>query len=116
MAKDLQVSVLLDYYGVMLTQKQHTLVELYYNQDFSLSEIAEIESITRQGASDGIKRAESYLRELEEKLGMIKRDTHTVDCVKKIITAAEKIKLGTDAFKYAADIVKTAKKIEFQLR
>ena len=112
MAKDLQVSVLLDYYGALLSEKQQTLVELYYNQDFSLSEIAESEGITRQGASDGIKRAESYLRELEEKLGVVSHAEKTAGYVKEIITAADEIKPDEKA----DFIKKTAKKLEFWQR
>ena len=63
MPKDLHVSVLLDYYGAMLTEKQREVVDLYYNEDLSLAEIAEIAGITRQGVRDSIKRGEMTLRE-----------------------------------------------------
>ena len=49
MAKNLEVSFLLDFYGEMLTQKQHDFLVYYYDEDLSLSEIAENEGITRQG-------------------------------------------------------------------
>lgn len=49
MAKNLEISLLFDFYGDMLTEKQRDVVELYYNDDLSLSEIAENEGITRQG-------------------------------------------------------------------
>ena len=65
MAKDLFVSALLDVYGSFLSEKQRVPAMLYYNEDLSLSEIAENEGITRQGVSDLIKRAEIQLRELE---------------------------------------------------
>lgn len=68
--KNLQVSTLLDYYGEMLTEKQRDLTELYYNEDLSLGEIAELEHISRQGVRDSIKRGEAYLFELEEKLSV----------------------------------------------
>lgn len=73
MAKNLEICVLFDFYGEMLTDKQRDLVDLYYNQDLSLGEIAEIENITRQGVRDSIKRGEAYLLELEEKLGLLAR-------------------------------------------
>lgn len=73
MAKDLQVAVLLDYYGDLLTEKQRDFISLYYDEDLSLSEIAENEGITRQGVRDSIKRAEALLFEMEEKLGVAKR-------------------------------------------
>lgn len=73
MAKDLRISLLLDFYGEMLTEKQRDVVELYYNEDLSLAEIAAHSKITRQGVRDSIKRAEATLLELEDRLGLAKR-------------------------------------------
>jgi hypothetical protein len=69
--KDLKWSLYLDVYGGMLTEKQRRLFDLYYNEDCSLAEIAELLAITRQGALDGIKRAQEKLLGLEEKLGLV---------------------------------------------
>lgn len=66
MSKNLAISDLLDQYGAMLTDKQRDVIELYYNQDLSLAEIAEHEQITRQGVRDNIKRGEAFLLEMEE--------------------------------------------------
>ena len=65
MSKNLAIADLLDLYGDMLTEKQKDVMELYYDQDLSLAEIAEHEEITRQGVRDSIKRGEAYLLELE---------------------------------------------------
>ena len=73
MSKNLEISVLLDYYGGMLTDKQRDVIDLYYNQDLSLAEIAEHEKISRQGVRDNIKRGEAYLTELEENLHLAKQ-------------------------------------------
>lgn len=73
MAKNLEVSLLLDFYGDMLTEKQRDVVELYYNEDLSLAEIAAHSLITRQGVRDSIKRAEGILFDLEARLGLAKR-------------------------------------------
>lgn len=63
MAKNLEVSFLLDFYGEMLTQKQHDFLVYYYDEDLSLSEIAENEGITRQGVRDATSgRRTSCLR------------------------------------------------------
>ena len=59
MEKNLNVSILLDFYGAMLTEKQREAVEYYYNDDLSLSEIADNQGISRQGVRDAIKRAEA---------------------------------------------------------
>ncbi len=73
MIKNLYISALLDVYGNFLNDKAKALTECYYNEDLSLSEIAENEGITRQGVRDQIKRAESQLLELEEKCGYCKK-------------------------------------------
>ena len=62
-AKNLEISLLLDFYGEMLTQKQRSFLMYYYDEDLSLSEIAENEGITRQGVRDAVKRAEAQLIE-----------------------------------------------------
>ncbi len=72
-AKNLEISFLLDFYGSMLTDKQREVVEYYYNDDLSLAEIAANEGITRQGVRDSIKRAEGQLLDMEERLGLAKR-------------------------------------------
>ena len=72
--KDLTISILLDAYGALLTERQRELVDLYYNEDLSLSEISENTGITRQGVRDGIKKSETFLRECEEKLGVCEKN------------------------------------------
>ena len=72
-AKTLQMTMLFDFFGNLLTDKQQEYYDLYYNNDLSLSEIAENEGISRQGVRDIIVRAEATLRETEVKTGIIKR-------------------------------------------
>lgn len=73
MPKNLELAYLIDFYGDMLTEKQREVMEQYYNDDLSLSEIAENFGITRQGVRDSIKRGEGILLDLEEKVGFAKR-------------------------------------------
>ena len=73
MEKNLNVSILLDFYGAMLTEKQREAVEYYYNDDLSLSEIADNQGISRQGVRDVIVRAEAIMTDLEDKTGLMKR-------------------------------------------
>lgn len=73
MPKNLDISLLLDFYGDMLTPKQREAAELYHNEDLSLAEIAQHLGITRQGVRDSIKRAEFQLSDYEEKLGLHSR-------------------------------------------
>lgn len=70
-------SMLLDFYGDLLTDKQRECFSLYYNEDLSLSEIAEQRGISRQGVWDNIRHAESAMREVEKKTGLIARFEHT---------------------------------------
>ena len=70
-------SMLLDFYGDLLTDKQRECFSLYYNEDLSLSEIAEQRGISRQGVWDNIRHAEAALREIEEKTGLIARFEQT---------------------------------------
>ena len=67
------MTLLFDYYGELLTEKQKTYFDLYYNQDFSLAEIAEEEGISRQGVHDALTRTEAALRNFEAKTGMVAR-------------------------------------------
>lgn len=68
MSKNLYFSVLLDFYGSLLSERQQNIMNLYYNEDFSLAEISEEVGITRQGVRDAIKKAEKILYETEDKL------------------------------------------------
>ena len=70
MAKDLNVTILLDVYGQLLTEKQRNM---YYNEDLSLSEIADVIDISRQGVRESIKQGEKHLTNYEEKLGIVER-------------------------------------------
>ena len=71
MAKNMDVPLLYDFYGDMLTDKQRDMIEQYYDQDLSLSEIAENAGISRQGVRDSVKRAEMQLIEMEDRLGVV---------------------------------------------
>ena len=69
--KKMEVSMLYDYYQELLTKTQQNIIELYFNHDLSLSEIAEEVGISRQAVYDHIKRTEKLLFEYEEKLGLL---------------------------------------------
>ena len=71
--KTYQMTMLFDFFGDLLTAKQREYFDLYYNQDLSLSEIAENVGITRQGVYDIIFRAENTLIEIENKTGIVRR-------------------------------------------
>ena len=71
--KNLKVSYLLDFYGNLFPQKQREILEMYYQEDMSLSEIASVTDITRQGVYDNIKRGEKEIISLEDKLKLMDR-------------------------------------------
>ncbi len=71
--KDLRISYLLDFYGDVLTERKKEVLDMYYNEDLSLAEIAEQIGISRQGVRDLIKKAEDELLFLENKLGLAKK-------------------------------------------
>lgn len=71
--KDMQVSLLLDFYGDTLSERRREVTGLYYNDDLSLAEIAEITGISRQGVRDAVRRSVDELHSLEDKLGLVKR-------------------------------------------
>ena len=70
-------SMLLDFYGELLTEKQRACYDLHVNEDLSLAEIAEQIGISRQGVWDNIRRAESTLTEIEHKTGLMRRFEET---------------------------------------
>ena len=73
MEKDLSVSLLLDAYGGLLTERQRDMMEQYYNEDLSLAEIADNCGVTRQGVRDAVRRTDKILRGYEQTLGMVAR-------------------------------------------
>ena len=69
----LDKSLLLDFYGELLTDKQRAYCDLHWNEDYSLGEIAQLGGLSRQGVWDILRRAEASLRDLEEKTGLVRR-------------------------------------------
>lgn len=85
MDKNIHVSMLLDIYGKLLTDKQYDVIDLYYNQNLSLSEIAEELGITRQGVRKSLVDAENKLFDFEEKLYFLKEKLERQELVEKLI-------------------------------
>lgn len=77
-------SLLYDFYGELLTDKQKDIVDMYYNNDFTLSEISEQIGISRQGVYDTLKRAENTLEDYEKKLGLVEKLLQQKSLLKKI--------------------------------
>jgi predicted DNA-binding protein YlxM (UPF0122 family) len=84
MDKITKLSLLLDFYGKLLTPKQYEIFDLHYNNDLSLSEISENLGITRQGVFDTLKRAENLLCEYENNLHLVNKFIKNNDKLKEV--------------------------------
>lgn len=87
------LSLLLDFYGVLLTDKQNEVLKLYYNEDLSLTEISEITKTSRQAVYDIIKRCHKQLIEYEVKMQLLKKNnelelnkTNIIQKINKLIS------------------------------
>ena len=85
MEKAIKISMLLDLYGKLLTEKQADTADLYYNQNLSLSEIAEELNITRQGVRKNLVNAEEKLFDIEEKLCFLKQKEEQAKVINEVI-------------------------------
>ena len=91
MDEKVEISILCEIYGKLLTEKQEEFIEDYYNNDLSLSEIAENNNITRQAVRDIIKKGEKKLFEYEEKLHFMKRTLNQEKRIEKVLSELTKI-------------------------
>ena len=96
MENNVKISILLEIYGKLLTEKQRELLENYYNNDLSLSEIAENNGITRQAVRDIIKKCEKKLFEYEEELNFMEKILSQEKVIKSIIKDLNDVKQNLD--------------------
>ena len=110
----LEMTLLFDYYGELLTQRQRDCLDMRYNQDMSLGEIAQELGVSRQGVYDNLSRAETLLRNMEEKTGFLRRDEKVRSTAQRIIRAAEALSASKDpeAGGLARQILAAAKELE----
>lgn len=101
----LHMTLLYDFYGELLTDKQREYFDLYHNEDLSLSEIADNVGITRQGVRDIIVRAENILSETEQKTGLVRRFEEIQTTLSKALslTASLKLQASSQAVTEMAD-------------
>ncbi len=84
MEKHFKIVYLLDIYGGLLTEKQQKILNYYYNEDYSLSEIAAEENVSRQAAFDLLKRTENILLDYDAKLNLFDKYIHNKSTLDKI--------------------------------
>lgn len=89
--KMVEIGILFDFYGKLLTDKQYEAVDLYYMNDLSLGEISEKIEVSRQGIFDILKRAEKNLYEYEKKLGLVNKFRMSYDGLRDIIMYSDEI-------------------------
>ena len=110
----LEMALLFDYYGGMLTDKQRDCFDMRYNQDLSLGEIAQDLGVSRQAVCDNLARTEALLRRMEENIGCVKRDSEYRRAIQEILSAAAVLDTSSDPavlaasqrIRAAADILK----------
>ena len=108
MIKHVRIGILLDIYGSLLTNRQLQILNTYYNEDMSLSEIAEEFDISRQGVLDNVKKGEKKLLEYEEKLHILENQENRKNKLDKVLnTLSENI-----TQKEIDTIIKTLKEID----
>ena len=92
----LEMTLLFDYYGDLLTERQRLCFDMRYNQDLSLSEIAAELNVSRQGVYDNLSRAEALLKNMEEKTGCVSRDLACRKAASRVCELAASLTSHTD--------------------
>ena len=116
-AKNLEISFLLDFYGDMLTERQREVMEQYYNDDLSLAEIADNFGITRQGVRDSIKRGEGIILDLEQKVGFAARYRAVQQGVAQLESLARSIRFAnSNSYSPNAEIERDTERMLEEIR
>ena len=108
---DVQMLLLFDYYGELLTERQRMCFDLKYNQDLSLAEIAQELGVSRQGVFDNITRAEAHMLKMEETTGCVRRMLQSRNAVEQVLAAVKALANHSDPA-----VRDTAKTIEAAVR
>ena len=110
----LEMTLLFDYYGDLLTERQRMCIDLRHNQDLSLAEIAQELNVSRQGVHDNLTRAEALLRNMEEKTECVRRDLESRKAFSQILRLASELEKMDDpcVSDLARQIVSVAKGME----
>ena len=108
--KNLELGYLLDFYGELLSERKRTVMDMYYNEDFSLAEIAEEIDISRQGVRDIIKKCEEELFFFEEKLGLARKLKNVSIRASELNALAKEIELPQEFKDKLAELIDTVEK------
>jgi len=108
-----EIGLLLDFYGQLLTQKQMEILDLHYNNDYSLGEIAEELGVSRQAVHDNIKRGKAILYEFEQKLGLLEKFTEQKRKAVEVLELLKGINIDKFDSSERESIVKIQEGVEF---
>ncbi len=110
----LEMTLLFDYYGDLLTERQRMCFDLRHNQDMSLAEIAEELQVSRQGVHDNLCRAEALMRNMEQKTGCVQRDLRHRKAIRSILDIGQQLLAYEDVqiSELGRQIILTAKGLE----
>ncbi|MBR3978404.1 MAG: HTH domain-containing protein [Oscillospiraceae bacterium] len=110
----LEMTLLFDYYGELLTERQRMCIDLRHNQDLSLAEIAQELNVSRQGVHDNLTRAEALLRNMEEKTECVRRDLASRKAIARILEIAKELETNKDTYvsDLAGQIIAVAEGVE----
>ena len=101
-----QIILLKDFYGPLLTARQQEVINLYYEQDWSLSEIASQYNITRHAEYDLVKRSERLLQEYEQRLHLVKRFQDTQAQIEEVYRLLNNADIDQDTIDRAVEILR----------
>ncbi len=111
-----EISLLLDFYGQLLTKRQYEILDLHFNNDYSLGEIAEQLNISRQGVYDNVKRGKAVLNGMEEKLGLVKKFTEQKARAEEILKILEDMDIKKLDNKSRENIIRVKDGIEYIIK
>ena len=107
--KNLEIAFLLDFYGDVLSERKRTVLDFYYNMDFSLAEVASEIGISRQGVRELIKKAEEELVFYEEKLGLAKRFRTAQRNAEQLLLLLDDAKIGGEIREAARELAESVR-------
>ena len=107
--KNLNIGYLLDFYGELLPERKHSVMDMYYNEDLSLAEIAAEIGISRQGVRDIIKKSEEELLFYENKLGLAARLKGVEACASELREIASRYPLSEDISQKISELLNLVK-------
>ena len=108
--KNLELGYLLDFYGELLSERKRAVMDMYYNEDLSLAEIAAEIGISRQGARDIIKKCEEELFFFEEKLGLAKKLKSVSHQATDLMLLSNKLDIPKEFQDKLAELISTVEK------